>query len=124
MGKYEPQERYDKENTVQFRLKLNKKTDADVIEKLQSVDNKQGYIKDLIRADISDEWIPCSERLPEDNHETLVYEKNFGNIYTAYYDSAYGWMTFDPYSDECFEEHLDIVAWKPTPKAYMDGDAK
>lgn len=51
MGKYEPQERYDKENTVQFRLKLNKKTDADVIEKLQSVDNKQGYIKRLIRED-------------------------------------------------------------------------
>lgn len=51
MGKYEAQERYDKDNTVQFRLKLNKKTDADIIEKLNSVDNKQGYIKRLIRED-------------------------------------------------------------------------
>lgn len=51
MGKYEAQERYDKENTVQFRLKLNKKTDSDIIEKLNSVDNKQGYIKRLIRED-------------------------------------------------------------------------
>lgn len=51
MGKYEAQERYDKDNTIQIRLKLNKKTDADIIEKLDSVDNKQGYIKRLIRED-------------------------------------------------------------------------
>lgn len=51
MGKYEAQERYSKENTIQVKLKLNKKTDADIIEKLNSVDNKQGYIKRLIRED-------------------------------------------------------------------------
>ncbi len=51
MGKYEAQERYDKDNTIQIRLKLNKKTDADIIEKLNSVGNKQGYIKRLIRED-------------------------------------------------------------------------
>lgn len=51
MGKYKAQEKYDKANTVQVRLKLNKKTDADIIEKLDSVDNKQGYIKTLIRKD-------------------------------------------------------------------------
>lgn len=51
MGKYESQKKYDKENTVQVRLKLNKKTDADIIEKLNSVENKQGYLKNLIRED-------------------------------------------------------------------------
>lgn len=51
MGKYEAQERYSRENTIQVKLKLNKKTDADIIEKLNSVDNKQGYIKRLIRED-------------------------------------------------------------------------
>ena len=51
MGKYEAQERYDKENTIRFTIKLNKKTEADIIEKLNSVDNKQGYIKRLIRED-------------------------------------------------------------------------
>ena len=44
--------KYDKENTVVVTIKLNKKTDADVIEKLASVDSKQGYIKALIRADM------------------------------------------------------------------------
>ena len=51
--KYETQNRWDRENTVQTKLKLNKHTDTDIIEKLNSVDNKQGYIKELIRADIA-----------------------------------------------------------------------
>lgn len=52
MGKYEAQERYDKENTIRLTIKLNKKTESDIIEKLNSVDKKQTYIKELIRADI------------------------------------------------------------------------
>lgn len=44
--------RWDKENTVVVTMKLNKKTDADILEKLESVDSKQGYIKELIRADL------------------------------------------------------------------------
>lgn len=47
------QERYDRKNTVQVKMKLNKKTDKDILEKLESVPNKQGYIKSLIRKDIS-----------------------------------------------------------------------
>lgn len=47
-----PQERYDKKNTVQVRMKLNKKTDKDILKKLNEVPNKQGYIKKLIRKDI------------------------------------------------------------------------
>lgn len=44
--------KYDDDNTKQIMLKLNKKTDADILERLESVSNKQGYIKELIRADI------------------------------------------------------------------------
>lgn len=51
MGKYDAQSKYDKEHTIQLKVKLNKKTDADIIAKLDSVDNKQGYIKALIRED-------------------------------------------------------------------------
>lgn len=46
------QAKYDKDNTVQFKLKLNKKTDADIIKRLSAADNIQGYIKELIRLDI------------------------------------------------------------------------
>ena len=46
------QAKYDKENTIQITLKLNKKTDKDIIDWLYDEANKQGYIKSLIRADI------------------------------------------------------------------------
>ena len=45
--------KYESENVVKLCIKLNKKTDADVLEKLGQVDSKQGYIKELIRKDIS-----------------------------------------------------------------------
>ena len=44
--------KYDREHTRQVHLKLNRRTDVDVLEKLDSVPNKQGYIKGLIRADL------------------------------------------------------------------------
>ena len=46
------QAKYDKDNTVQIKLKLNKRTDADIIKRISEADNKQGYIKELIRLDI------------------------------------------------------------------------
>ena len=45
-------DKYDAANTMQVKLKLNTKTDADIIAKLASVSNKQGYIKELIRNNI------------------------------------------------------------------------
>lgn len=47
--------KYDSLNTKQIKLKLNLKTDRDIIEQLEKQGNKQGYIKQLIRADISKE---------------------------------------------------------------------
>lgn len=47
----ERQARYDAKNTRRYTIKLNVRTDADIIAKLESVDNVQGYIKDLIRRD-------------------------------------------------------------------------
>lgn len=49
------QKRWDeanRENRVSVRLNLNKQTDDDIIAKLESVENKQGYIKRLIRRDL------------------------------------------------------------------------
>lgn len=46
--------RYDAKNTVKFTVKLNRRTDRDLIERMESVSNKNGYIKELIRKDIED----------------------------------------------------------------------
>ncbi|MCR5797638.1 MAG: hypothetical protein K6G63_06945 [Eubacterium sp.] len=45
--------KYDKENTRTFAFKFNKKNDSDIIEKLDTVHNRAGYIKELIRRDIT-----------------------------------------------------------------------
>lgn len=45
--------RYDKANTKQIPIKLNVKTDADIIEWLAQQPSRQGYIKALIRADMA-----------------------------------------------------------------------
>lgn len=44
--------KYIKENVKQTCLALNVKTDRDILDKLETVDSKNGYIKSLIREDI------------------------------------------------------------------------
>ena len=45
--------KYDAANTTSIRLKMNIKTEMDIIERLEEVGNKSGYIKQLIRDDIN-----------------------------------------------------------------------
>lgn len=47
--------KYDRENTIKVTIRLNLKTDAEIIARLEEVESKQGYIKDLIRKDIGRE---------------------------------------------------------------------
>lgn len=50
---YKYTKKYDESNTVQVKFKLNKNTDADIIEYLDSLENKQGTVKRLIRDEIA-----------------------------------------------------------------------
>ena len=58
---------YDKAHTQAVMLKLNKTTDADILEKLQQTENKQGYIKGLIRKDLR-----SGEVLPQEAIRLLI----------------------------------------------------
>ena len=42
----------DQKNTRKFSLKLSKNTDADIIEFLESQENMQWYLRELIRQDM------------------------------------------------------------------------
>lgn len=55
------QERYNKANTTGFYLKLNNKTDSDIIAYMKTVDNKQGLVKQLIREYMA-KSVPVSEK--------------------------------------------------------------
>lgn len=50
------QKKYDQANKDRYKnvfVKINRETEKDIVEKLESVDNIQGYIKGLVREDIS-----------------------------------------------------------------------
>ena len=47
--------RYQKANIKQYKLALNRKTDADIINFLDGLPNKQATIKSIIREHISQE---------------------------------------------------------------------
>ena len=45
--------KFDKENCRRLQLKLNLRTDADILAQLDKQPSMQGYIRALIRADIA-----------------------------------------------------------------------
>lgn len=47
--KYEANIKYEAENTLRVGFKLNKKTDADIIQALENAPSKQGLVKEAIR---------------------------------------------------------------------------
>lgn len=77
-------------------------------------------------------WIPCSERLPEEDVEVLItyrYKEGEGDTSHADIDiTTYGQMYFggnkvgnhkhwrQPF--ECFESNYEVVAWMPLPEPY------
>lgn len=65
VAKYGPQEKYQKENITRVVLKLNKKTDADLLEWLETLDNKQGTIKEILRSYISGDPLPTLKRVQD-----------------------------------------------------------
>ena len=44
--------RYDRRMAKTYALKLNRKTDADIIERLEAEENVQGFLKGLIRSEM------------------------------------------------------------------------
>ena len=125
----ESKTKWDRENTTVVTMKLNNKTDADILEKLSSVPSKQGYIKELIRGDIASRWIPCSERLPEYYDEYLVTLESpqMLIIGIAEYEPdemlvAGGKWYLDDY--DRVHSGLQVIAWMSLPMPYKDGDVK
>ena len=64
MTKETQKDRYHKDKTFIFPLRLVRHTEADIIQQLESVPNKSGYIKRLIREDIA--------KTKEDHHRAEI----------------------------------------------------
>lgn len=51
IDKLTPQKKYKAKAIKRYYFELNKNTNVDLIEKLEFVKNRQGYLKELIRYD-------------------------------------------------------------------------
>lgn len=54
-NKLEYDNKFIKENYIQFAFRLRKSSDAEAIEKIKSVPNKSDYLRQLILKDIAEE---------------------------------------------------------------------
>ena len=66
------------------------------------------------------DWIPCEERLPEENTEVLINRNhNVFEISIGYYNKDFSWY------DQC-QCHMisDVTAWQPLPAPYKKGGAE
>lgn len=70
------------------------------------------------------EWIPCSERLPEEN-KTVIASTKYGVFPEARYTKEYGWEWAYESGADYWEELEDVTAWMPLPESYKEeGEAE
>ena len=79
---------------------------------------RHGFIDDEVKdmciealgndTNVGSKWIPCSERLPKDNQEVLIFAD--GNIeIDTYYDGEF---------EACCFYGNEVIAWQPLPEPY------
>lgn len=75
------------------------------------VDNEAGNraveIIEQAASEYNNDWIPCSERLPEDGEPVLATDGNY--VYLVEYDADL---------DASFGDMDGIVVWQPLPEPY------
>lgn len=75
--------KYDAKATKRFGLKLNLKTDADIIERLESLakeNGMQGYIKELIKDDLCrPRFMQALLKMNKEGYEIESVESSSGN---------------------------------------------
>lgn len=66
------------------------------------------------------EWIPCSERLPEDTKTKAITFAD-GSVDAGYYSEEKWWCVGDSTNLEVVKTE-NVIAWKPLPPAYKEGE--
>ena len=59
-------------------------------------------------------WIPCNERLPEIEQSVLISCRNL-DVYKGFRSNTPGYY----YVDGKYIDEKDVLAWMPSPKAYV-----
>lgn len=66
------------------------------------------------------QWIPCSERLPENISTVLVQVKEFESPTIGWYGNMVGWRLSEKDLDELND--FTVIAWQPLPHPFVRKD--
>lgn len=117
-------------------LGRNDMTNAEAIEEIKSRISTTEYVggsyvdcvdlealKLAVKALEAQEWIPCKERLPEDEQLVLVTYKTTDRLHICRYHDDGSRNQWYSLNDMCRAYKNVVLAWKPLPEPYKeDGD--
>lgn len=66
-------------------------------------------------SELNNGWIPCSERLPEEEYDTVLTVTDRNHCCVAVYTTEHGFRTMD------IDCEGDFIAWQPLPEPYKPG---
>ena len=89
------------------------------------------WINNLPSVQPETHWIPCSERLPENDNEVLITvwdaEDDYVEVYKGFYQGHEWWTQWchgcSKIKDEPCGENI-VIAWMPLPEPYRGGDSE
>lgn len=82
-------------------------------------DEELGEAQNLaIKALEQTEWIPVTERLPDEHQGCLFWDEDLGLGYGGYFTTSRGIGCF--WDDTCGSDAKNVIAWMPLPEPYKE----